>query len=81
MLAYKFQCVLHRVGPSKNAFLKYNFTVKLLESLNLHESQILMEPTHTLNVNQRIKLYMYFNTKTNLEHRLKMILSTKYKIH
>lgn len=37
-----------------------------------------MEPTLMLNVNQRIKLYMYFNTKLIWDYiDLKVILSMK----
>lgn len=47
----------------------YVYTVyvilQVLGSLNLHESVILVEPTHVLNMNQRIKLHVYFNP--NLE--------------
>lgn len=57
--------------------MKYNLNINS-ESLNLHESLILMEPTHKLNVNQRIKLYMYFKTKLILNDiDLKVILFLK----
>lgn len=37
-----------------------------------------MEPTHKLNTNQRIKLYMYFNTKLiSNDIDLKVILCMK----
>lgn len=42
MLHYKFNCAMHRVGPSKT-LLKNNFNLKLFKVINLHVILILMK--------------------------------------
>lgn len=72
VLNYTVSFTVHyiTVGPSKNVLLKYKFNIKLFRVIKSSRKPNLTEPTHVLNVNQRIKLYMHFNT--NVEQLFKI---------
>lgn len=65
MLNYIVSFTVHyiTVGPSKKILLKYKFNIKLFRVIKSSRKPNLTEPTHVLNVNQRIKLYLHFNTR------------------
>lgn len=60
--------------------MKYKFNIKLFRIIKSSRKPNLMEPTHVLNVNQRIKLYLHFNTRLMWNNCLKLILSMKENI-